>query len=86
MRQAHVTVVELALQLDVVVAGHAQRRTRRDHLHDPPQHARRIRAAVDQITGEDRAAAFGRFGPGRLARSVDAITQSTARRTRTNDA
>ena len=39
-------------QLGLVVAGHAERGPGRDHAHDQAQHARRVRAPVDQVADE----------------------------------
>ena len=55
-------------QLVLVVAGHAERVARADHAHDQPQHARRVRPAVDQVADEDRAAVRV-AGAGRPARA-----------------
>src|SRR5688572_15094095 len=44
-------------QLHVVVSRHAQGGTRLDHAHDEPEHRRRRRPAVGQVTHEYRLAA-----------------------------
>ena len=57
-------------QLDLVVAGHAERGPGRHHAHDQAQHAGRVGSAVDQVADEDRAPAAGVTGvhraPGRV--------------------
>ena len=42
-------------QLDLVVAGHAERGPGRHHAHDQAQHARRVGSPVDQVADEDGA-------------------------------
>ena len=54
-------------QLGLVVAGHAERGPGRDHAHDQAQHARRVRAPVDQVADENRAPGAGVAGTGRAA-------------------
>ena len=57
-------------QLGLVVAGHAERGPGRDHAHDQAQHARRVRAPVDQVADEHGAPAAGWRAPtGRPAAS-----------------
>ena len=56
---AYVGAVQRAHQLGLVVALHAERGPGGRHLHDPPEHAGRVRAAVDQVADEDRGAALG---------------------------
>ena len=50
--------LQLAQQLDVVVAGNAQSGSRRHHPHDQAQHLGRAGTAVDEIPEEDRLAPF----------------------------
>ena len=54
----HVPPLQLAQQLDVVVARNAESRSRLDHPHDQAQHLRRAGAAVDEIPEEDGLAPF----------------------------
>ncbi len=64
-------------QLGLVVAGHAERGPGRDHAHDQAQHARRVRAPVDQVADEYGAPAAGVAGAdgaaGRVA--VDLVAE-----------
>ena len=59
----HVAAAQRAQQLVLVVARHAQRVPGRDHAHHQAQHARGVRAAVDQVADEHRRA--GRRGGAR---------------------
>ncbi len=45
--------LERAHQLGLVVARDTQRRARRDHAHDEPEHTGCVRAPVDQVADED---------------------------------
>ena len=54
-----VGALERADQLGLVVAGDAQRGAGGDHAHHQPEHARRVRAAVDEVADEQRGAALG---------------------------
>ena len=67
-------------QLVLVVARARQSRARRDHAHHQPQHAGRVRAAVDQVADEDRpggGSARRAAGPsGRRSRAVPAARSS----------
>lgn len=51
--------VQPAAQLVLVVAGDAQGVAGGDHGHHPAQHARGVRAAVDEVADEDGGAALG---------------------------
>jgi len=62
VRDLHLTADEGALQLIVVVAGHAERRVGPLHAHRQAQHAGRVRPAVHQIAEQDG------FAAGRMAR------------------
>ncbi len=57
-------------QLDLVVAGHAERGPGRRHAHDQAQYARRVGSPVDQVADEDGAPPAGVAGvhraPGRV--------------------
>ena len=57
-------------QLDLVVAGHAERGPGGDHAHDQAQHARRVRTSVDQVADEDGAPAVLMAGTDRTAGAV----------------
>ena len=57
-------------QLDLVVAGHAERCPGGHHAHDQAQHARGVRPPVDQVAHEDRAPARWVAGAGRPAGGV----------------
>ena len=52
-----VPAAQRAQQLDLVVAGHAQRGARRHHAHDQAEHAGRVGTAVHQVAEEHRAPA-----------------------------
>ena len=52
-----VAAVQLPLQLDVVIPGHAQRRSRLRHRHHRFQRVDDARAAVDEVADEYRLAA-----------------------------
>jgi hypothetical protein len=65
-----VAPVELAGQLLLVVARHADRRSGRDHAHHQAQHAGRVGTPVDQVADEDRDAALGMRAADRPARRV----------------
>ena len=54
----YVPPLQLAQQLDVVVAGNAESGSRLDHPHDQPQHLRGAGAAVDEVPEEDGLAPF----------------------------
>ena len=54
----HVPSLQLAQQLDVVVAGDAESGSRLDHPHDQAQHLRGTGAAVDEVPEEDGLAPF----------------------------
>jgi hypothetical protein len=53
VRELHLAALQRPLQLVVVVAGHAEGRAGRDHVHRQPQHVGRARAAIDQIAEQD---------------------------------
>ena len=53
-----------------MVAGHAERVAGGDHPHDEAQHARGVRAAVDEVAHENGASAFGMAGADRPALDV----------------
>ena len=79
--------LQRAQQLRLVVAGHAERAARRDHPHDQAQHARRVRAAVDQVADEDRRAAFRvRWRRSRPCRSCSSFQPSSVSRVRSSAA
>ena len=71
VRDLHVLAPQLAHQLHVVVAGHAERRSGLDHAHHQPQHVGNLRPAVHQVAEEDRLAT--------LRRMVDAEIRSPSR-------
>lgn len=50
----HVASAQCPDQLHLVVAGDRQRHAIRNHPHGQPQHARGVRATVDQVTEEHR--------------------------------
>ncbi len=54
VRDLDVAPAQRADELVLVVARHAERLARRDHAHDEPQHARGVRAAVDEVADEHR--------------------------------
>jgi hypothetical protein len=64
-----------AHELRVVVAGHAQGRAGGDHAHDQAQHLGRFRAAVDEVTEEDRAPALRRTDLEPSVRSPDPVPE-----------
>nr|BFE54005.1 hypothetical protein GCM10017745_74320 [Saccharothrix mutabilis subsp. capreolus] len=51
----HVPAAQRPHQLLLVVAAHGERVPGLDHAHHQPQHARRVRPAVDQVADEHRA-------------------------------
>jgi hypothetical protein len=57
MAHRHVAARELLVQLDLVVAGHAQRRARARHVHHQLEHLDDAGPAIDEITQEHRLAA-----------------------------
>src|SRR6476659_3229679 len=53
----HFTAVEPAQKLYIVVARHAERLTGCDHIHDDPQHVRRVWSAIDEVADKAEPAA-----------------------------
>jgi hypothetical protein len=60
VRDPHVAPLELAHELEVVVAGQADRGPRLGHRHHELEDARRVRAAVPVVADEHGAPAIGR--------------------------
>nr|WP_276602773.1 hypothetical protein [Nannocystis pusilla] len=76
----HVRAAQVPVQLHLVVAGHAQRRPRRDHVHHQPQHLHDLRPAVDQVAEEDDPSALRVRHPQRLALALDRVAQPAEQR------
>src|SRR5260370_14339292 len=52
MSDLHILSTELAQELHLVVARHAERRSCLDHVHHQSKHTRYIRSAIDEISEE----------------------------------
>jgi hypothetical protein len=84
---AHVAAPELAHELHVVVARHADRRAGGAHVHDEPQHLGGPRAAVDEVAEEGglaprrrhdleaRLGALGRHARDRVAEAAEELLE-----------
>ncbi len=57
VRDRDVLAAQLAHELDIVVAGHAQRVAAFHHAHDEAQHAGTVRSAVNEVAQKHRLAA-----------------------------
>lgn len=72
VRHGDVAAVHGAAELVLVVPGHADGVCGADHAHHQAQHARRVRAPVDQVSDEDGRPALGVRGVDRPALGVAA--------------
>src|SRR6185436_7051059 len=61
VRDGHVTTLELALQLDVVIARHTKSAACLRHRHHRLQRVDDARAAIDKVTDENRPSTSGMY-------------------------
>ena len=75
VRDLDVAALQRAHQLLLVVAAHRQRGARLHHAHGQPQHARRVRPAVDEVAQEHDRAALRVPAVGRVAQLAQQVVE-----------